>query len=72
MNMALSVYEMTTRIYVDCKRKVFCRTAVPLSKPTHYPIQASERALGELRLSLLSKGYTEATRPAFELICSKS
>lgn len=58
-----------TKIYFDIKKKVFCRTAVPLKEVNYPPVTSTERMLSEIRLCLLARGYKEATRSAFEAIC---
>lgn len=69
MTMAVKVEQMSMRIYVDCQHKVFCKTIVPLSRMTHYPIYGSAAALNDLQRSLIAQGYTMAQRGAFEVIC---
>jgi hypothetical protein len=68
MTTALKAEEMYSRVYVDCKLKLYCFTAVPLKKQTHYPIVADEFALRNLCQTLKADGFTAATRPAFEVL----
>lgn len=69
MTVAVKVENMSMRIYVDCQRKIFCKTVVPLSKMTHYPIHGSTEVLNALHDSLLDQGYQRASRQAFESLC---
>jgi hypothetical protein len=66
MLMATNTDYIYGRVYVDCQRRIFCYTSIPLKRSTHEPIVASERALINLKKSLVAQGYEAHSRASFE------
>lgn len=53
-------------MYVDVGLGIYCKTDVPLRHQTHEEIVASDWELRRFCKGLRNRGFTQATRPAFE------